>query len=121
MRSLKFLWMVLLGFSLMLSCGKRDDRDDIRAQYGEPDEVQVRGRDIAYSEVWFYYSFGQGFEFRRTAGCGSYQDTYLYAPFYFTPVSDTGAVALQTPGSLKHRLSTKPPSLSPSDGIFAPR
>lgn len=121
MQPQKLLWLALLGFSLMLSCSKRDDRNDVRSQYGEPEEIQILGRDIAYREVWYYYRFGQGFEFRRTAGCGSYQDTYLYAPFYFTPVSDTGAVALQVPDSLKSHESMRSPLLLPSDGIFSPR
>lgn len=121
MRNTKAAWMVLLGLSLMLSCGNRDDRDDIRSQFGEPDEVQVLGRDIAYREVWFYYTLGQGFEFRRTAGCGSYQDTYLYAPFAFAPVPDTSAAAIQLPDSLEHTPSATKPRISPSNGIFSPQ
>ena len=78
----------LATFTLILiffSCGSYDDRNQIRSRNGEPDEVQTLGRDPFWRELWFYDSAGIGYEFRRTAGCGSSRDVYLYTTFAFIP------------------------------------
>lgn len=100
---------------LLISCSNRDDRNDIRSRYGEPDAKQSLGKDIFWRELWFYNSAGVGYEFRRNAGCGSYHDTYLYGSFYFTPDS-SGRILLKhfNPDStLKLRYESR-------DGVLAP-
>ncbi|MDZ7291464.1 MAG: hypothetical protein ONB44_23645 [candidate division KSB1 bacterium] len=72
------IFALILSGHLLISCGTRDDRNDIRAQYGEPDAVQRSGFDPYWSEIWFYRQIGVAFEFRRTSGCGSTRDVYLY-------------------------------------------
>jgi hypothetical protein len=78
---------ILLGI-IVLSCGSRDERNDIRAQFGEPDAIRRTGVDPFWSETWFYNPSdttgpGLAFEFRRTSGCGSNRDVYLYASYPF--------------------------------------
>ncbi|NUO79242.1 hypothetical protein HUU05_04125 [candidate division KSB1 bacterium] len=103
---------------LMFSCSNRDDRNDVRSRYGEPDEKQALGKDIYWRELWYYNSSGLGYEFRRNAGCGSYHDTYLYATFYFPP--DTSGVQpanrKRVPDpNIQQELSTEP-----RDRVLAP-
>jgi hypothetical protein len=71
---------ILLGI-LIFSCGTRDERNDIRAQYGEPDAIRRTTVDPFWSETWIYNERGVAFEFQRTAGCGSTRDVYLYATY----------------------------------------
>lgn len=90
---MKYIWITcaaaLLGL-FILSCGSRDDRDDIRARYGDPDAIQRSGAGPYWSETWLYNSLGTAFEFRRNAGCGSLEDVYLNATYGFIPLpSDT--------------------------------
>lgn len=85
---------VLCLLSLLLSCGKRDDRNDIRAQRGEPDEIQTLGSDPFWRELWYYNSAGVGYEFRRTGACGSSREVYLYQIFTFAPIDDSTSTAL---------------------------
>lgn len=100
---------------LMFACSNRDDRNDIRARYGEPDFKQSLGKEIFWRELWYYNASGVGYEFRRNAGCGSYHDTYLYGSFYFTP--DTSGQAL--PKTIKPDPNVQP-SVERRDGVFAP-
>jgi len=72
--------VILLGIFL-LSCGTRDDRNDIRGQYGEPDSIRRTTVDPFWTETWIYNQQSVAFEFRRTAGCGSKRDVYLYATY----------------------------------------
>jgi hypothetical protein len=81
----------------LLSCGKRDDRNDVRGQRGEPDEIQTIGSDPFWRELWFYNDAGIGYDFRRTSGCGSLQDVYLYATFVFPPVVDSTSTVIPRP------------------------
>jgi hypothetical protein len=76
---------VIIPSLLLLSCGNRDDRDQIRAQYGEPDFVRQTTVDPYWSETWFYNSIRTAFEFRRTSGCGSNRDVYLNYRYSFAP------------------------------------
>ena len=75
----------LLAFAVsgifLLSCGTRDDRNDIRGQYGEPDSIRRTTVDPFWTETWVYAQQSVAFEFRRTAGCGSKRDVYLYATY----------------------------------------
>ena len=103
---------------LMLACSNRDDRNQIRDRYGEPDLKQAQGKEIFWREYWFYNADGVGYEFRRNAGCGSYHDTYLYNQFLFLP--DTSAAAtsrkpLKVDPNIQHQLSTEP-----RDRVVAP-
>ncbi len=100
---MKYVWAVLASVLLamaLLSCGTRDDRNDIRAQYGDPDGIRRTGVDPFWSETWLYNRRGLAFEFRRTAGCGSARDVYLYVS-YLIPVDTTGARLPQTNEQLK--------------------
>jgi len=81
----------------LVSCGKRDDRSDVRAQRGEPDEIQTGGSDPFWRELWFYDQAGVGYEFRRTAACGSAQDVYLYLIFPYIPPGDSTTTLLPRP------------------------
>ena len=81
MKYVLIILAVLLTISLLISCGTRDDRNDIRAQYGEPSALRRTGVDPFWSETWFYGRQGLAFEFRRTSGCGSKRDVYLYATY----------------------------------------
>jgi hypothetical protein len=84
----------------LLSCGKRDDRNDVRAQNGEPDEIQTVGSDPFWRETWYYDAIGVGYEFRRTSGCGSIQDIYLNYTFTYPPVDDSTSTAVSRQGPL---------------------
>lgn len=104
---MKYVFIILaalLAFSLLISCGTRDDRDDIRAQYGDPNFVRRTGADPFWSETWFYSRQGVAFEFRRSSGCGSARDVYLNFS-YQIPI-DTTAAGLAKPnagtGAQKH-------------------
>jgi len=88
---------VMFLFFFLLSCGKRDDRDEIRAQNGEPDEIQTIGKDPFWRELWYYNDQGFGYEFRRTSGCGTIQDTYVYYTFNFTPIPDSTSAPVSRP------------------------
>lgn len=72
--------LMILGIFL-LSCGTRDDRNDIRGQYGEPDSIRRTTIDPFWTETWIYNEQRAAYEFRRTAGCGSKRDVYLYATY----------------------------------------
>ncbi len=97
----------------LLSCGKRDDRSDVRAQRGEPDEIQTVGKDPFWYEQWFYNEAGVGYEFRRTSGCGSVQDVYLYIVFPYTPPDDSTTTSLSRPQSTPQEYESRQSPLSP--------
>jgi hypothetical protein len=95
---------IVLAWGSLISCGTRDDRNDIRAQYGEPSALRRTGVDPFWSETWFYGRYGVAFEFRRTSGCGSARDVYLYVS-YPIPIDTTGAGLAKPnagPGAQKH-------------------
>ena len=81
----------------MITCGSRDDRDKIRADYGEPDRIITQGIDPFWRETWFYDSAGIGFEFRRTSGCGSFRDVFLFQQFSYRPVPSDSTKTLRMP------------------------
>jgi hypothetical protein len=94
---MKYAWAVLASLLLgvaLLSCSSRDDRNDIRAQYGDPDGIRRTGVDPFWSETWLYNRRGIAFEFRRTAGCGSAREVYLYGS-YLIPIDTTGVLPPQ--------------------------
>jgi len=93
----------------LLSCGNRDDRDDIRNQRGEPDEIQTLGSDPFWRELWFYNRDGIGYEFRRTASCGSNREVYLFQSFNFVPLPDSTSAS--RPQGLKLPLAPESPTL----------
>jgi hypothetical protein len=104
MKYVLIIWAALLTISLLISCGTRDDRNDIRGRYGEPSAIRRTGADPFWSETWYYYRRGEVYQFRRTSGCGSARDVYLDG-WYFIPV-DTTAGGLAKPnagaGAQKH-------------------
>lgn len=103
---------------IMFACSNRDDRNNIRDRYGEPNEKQSLGKEIFWRELWFYSASGTGYEFRRNAGCGSYHDVYLYSSFFFQP-DTSGATSLQknlkVDPNVQQELSSEP-----RDRIVAP-
>jgi len=102
MRYFSALVAVMLLGMFLFSCGTRDDRNDIRGQYGEPDSIRRTTVDPFWTETWIYNQQRAAFEFRRTAGCGSKRDVYLYATY---PISGNAAKNLPKvsapPDSLK--------------------
>jgi hypothetical protein len=42
---------IVLAWGSLISCGTRDDRNDIRAQYGEPQAIRRTGVDPFWSET----------------------------------------------------------------------
>jgi hypothetical protein len=111
---MKYIWIACAAALLSLfifSCGSRDDRDEIRARYGDPNAIQRTGVDPLWSETWFYNSLGTAFEFRRNAACGSFEDVYLNATYGFIPPTpDTTGASLP---ALEKNTATPPPSLQP--------
>ncbi len=87
---MRFPWTFALALLLLtllaVTCGNRDDRDRVRSDFGEPDRIEARGIDPFWREIWFYDQLGLGFEFRRTSGCGSFRDVYLFQQFAYQPV-----------------------------------
>ncbi len=118
MRNVPAYFTAAILIIIILACSNRDDRNDIRERYGEPDEKQSLGKEIFWRELWFYNSSGVGYEFRRNAGCGSYHDTYLYGSFFFQP-DTSGAASLQKKFKIDPNIQ---PQLStePRDRIIAP-
>lgn len=92
--------VAILGFFL-LSCGTRDDRNDIRGQYGEPDSIRRTTVDPFWTETWLYNEKRLVFEFRRTSGCGSARDVYLYATYPLLGKANNIPPGTPLPDSLK--------------------
>ncbi len=93
-----FLWAVLL-----FGCGSSvDDREQIRAAYGEPDEMLQGGGGPYWFEVWYYDEEGFGYEFRRSAPkCGGGTDFYLSGTFRYDPVTRrTGEIKIPEEASV---------------------
>jgi hypothetical protein len=103
----KRAFLSLLGafmlVSYIVSCSGRDDRDEIRARNGDPDEIRTLGRDQFWRETWFYFavindSVGVAYEFRRSAGCGVVEDVYLFNRYFVgTSPSDSTASKIMLP------------------------
>lgn len=118
MRNPLAYWSAAVLILVLFACSNRDDRNEIRSRYGEPDLKQAQGKEIYSRELWYYNTEGVGYEFRRTAGCGSHYDTYLYASFYFQPDSSGAQSLNKNRDSIPHtqsRLSTEP-----RDRVVAP-
>ncbi len=113
-----FAYVCAAALMLALACSNRDDRNQIRDRYGEPDLKQAQGKEIFWREYWFYNAEGVGYEFRRNAGCGSYHDTYLYNQFIFLP-DTSGANAARKPFEFDPNLPNKLSS-EPRDRVVAP-
>jgi hypothetical protein len=82
----------LCGFLLavlLFGCGSDvDDREQIRAAYGEPDEMLQGGGGPYWFEVWYYDEKGLGYEFRRSAPkCGGGYYFYLSGTFRYDPAT----------------------------------
>lgn len=91
----------LLMASMLVTCGSRDDRDDVRAELGEPDIREQLGRDQFWREIWVYCGDpGLGIEFRRSAGCGPVQDIFIFRQFPAVCDTATDSTAVFTPKSL---------------------
>ena len=95
---LGLLWAVLL-----FGCGSDvDDREHIRAAYGEPDEMLQGGGGPYGFEVWYYDEEGFGTEFRRSAPkCGGGYDYYLSGTFRYDPATRrTGEIEIPEAASV---------------------
>lgn len=88
---------LLLLASLFVTCGSRDDRDRIRSDFGEPDDIITQGQDPFWRETWIYSSRGVAFEFHRTSGCGTVREVFLYQQYAFVPVPDDSTKAKMLP------------------------
>ena len=98
------LRIFLCGFLLAVlpfGCGSDvDDREQIQAAYGEPDEMLQGGGGPYWFEVWYYDEKGVGYEFRRSAPrCGGGHDFYLSGTFRYDP-------ATRRPGEIKVSAET---------------
>lgn len=105
----KALLLLLASFMLAsyaVSCSSRDDRDDIRARNGDPDDTLTLGKDQFWRETWFYYdvilidglSAGVAYEFRKSSGCGVIEDVYLFTQYPVNnPSSDSTASRIILP------------------------
>jgi len=80
------IWLILLVglFLISFACGSTsDDRQDIKSRYGPPDQIETRGEDPFWREIWFYYDMQLAFEFHRSAPqCGGKRRVYLYRTYY---------------------------------------
>ncbi|GEM_PF-2202827 len=60
--------LVLLLVSVAVGCGgDRDDREDVRNQMGEPDDIQYIEGPISDFEYWTYFDYpvaGKNYEYR---------------------------------------------------------
>lgn len=94
-KTIFYTFAVLLLLGYVVSCSGRDDRDEVRARNGEPDEIQTLGKDQFWRETWFYFGdpTGIAFEFRKNSGCGTLEDVFLFStyPVIGGPSDSTGA------------------------------
>lgn len=56
-----FVCLFILSCSSLFNC--ENEMDDIRARYGEPEEVNTYSSDGYYSEDWWYWSKGINYTF----------------------------------------------------------
>ena len=100
------LKIFLCGFLLavlLFGCGSDvDDREQIRAACGEPDEMLQGGGGPYWFEVWYYDEKGFGTEFRRSAPkCGGGYDFYLSRTFDYDPATRrTGEIEIPEAASV---------------------
>lgn len=112
-KSFFLLSAALLISSYTFSCGGRDDRDEVRANNGEPDEILTLGKDEFWRETWFYYNAitiggepaGLAYEFRKSSGCGVIEDVYLYTQY---PVANPDSVGTLMPKILPPTKNRNP-------------
>ena len=81
------VWATVLLLTGLIACGDSvDDREWIRHQRGEPDDMLEGGGGPYWYEVWYYEEDGRYYEFRRSAPkCGGGRDYYLYRTYYGGP------------------------------------
>lgn len=84
--------LVLLLAAVTVGCGgERDDRDNIRAANGEPDDITYNEGPFSDYEVWTYYNFGGGgkdkeYQFQRNRNsCGADKNWILILEREITP------------------------------------
>ena len=84
--------LAVLLVAVAVGCGgKRDDRDEIRATYGEPDDISLNEGPFADYEFWTYYNFnGSGkdriYQFQRNRNsCGASENWILFSESDVTP------------------------------------
>ena len=108
-----FAGLLLVGYAI--SCSGRDDRDEIRARNGDPDEIITLGKDDFWRETWLYFdvitingeSAGIAYELRRNSGCGVVQDVFLFAQY---PISNPPGDSTATP-RIMPRVNNRNPLL----------
>jgi len=79
---------LLLVIAFLVGCGSgpfetEDARDEIRAQYGPPEEVNTYDSEGYWTETWWYWSRGVSFTFVREA----YGDIDLESTYTFSPIT----------------------------------
>lgn len=91
--SLRITALLFLLALVAVGCGGvRDDRNDIRAKHGEPDEVRYNEGPVTDYEYWTYYNFQGGekdyeFSFQRSRNaCGASKNWLLIREREVTPV-----------------------------------
>lgn len=106
------LFAVLL-VAVAIGCGgKRDDRDEIRAAIGEPDDISFNEGPFADYEFWTYYNFsGSGkdrvYQFQRNRNsCGASENWILFSESDITPGQ---RAVLSIPGPLPEGSSPANP------------
>lgn len=82
-RRLRTGMLALLLAAVAIGCGgSKDDRDEVRARYGEPDDTILNEGPVTDTEVWYYSDFDSSgvawcFQFQRNRNsCGSSDNFY---------------------------------------------
>lgn len=90
--------LLIVLLAVAVGCGgSRDDRDEIRAQFGEPDDVVETEGPYGDIEEWYYFDFeGSGktryYRFERPRNsCGGDDNWSLTLSGNITPGEDVGS------------------------------
>jgi hypothetical protein len=81
--SLRLVLVLTVLAAVTVSCGgSRDDRDEVRASNGEPDDIQYTEGPFSDIEEWFYFDFeGTGktryYRFERSRNSCGGKDNYV--------------------------------------------
>lgn len=88
---------------LSVTCGSQDDRDKLQNDLGDPTFKEQLGREQYWREYWYYDDLNTPwvYEFRKSSGCGSLQQVYLYSqgPSFRQMIGDTTSAKVVLPRS----------------------
>ena len=91
----RFGFLVLLLALVAVGCGgERDDRENIRKQVGEPDDIQFTEGPMSDWEIWTYYDLpipGKNYEYRferPSNTCGGTGSWVLTFQREYTPAGE---------------------------------